>query len=186
MRICQCKNCGRIYEYIRKKKHTLDRCNSCVAITGLRERKTKALYEAKGGAKCSQCGYDKHTSALDFHHVDPETKKFTISSSLNRSLKSLLEEIDKCVILCANCHRVAEHELSKTGKSRNRGSPPIEPQIVNILELKRQGLTNFKIAERLGCTHQNVSRIVRREVHPIEELDLLNVRYNAHAGLVGC
>ncbi len=51
---------------------------------------------------CSRCGMDEKV-CLDFHHRDPKTKKYTIGSRL--SVKTLLIELAKCDILCANCHR---------------------------------------------------------------------------------
>jgi hypothetical protein len=61
--------------------------------------------EYKGG-KCSSCGYNKCIAALEFHHLDPSKKDFSISSSGNtRSWNKVKEELDKCVLLCSNCHR---------------------------------------------------------------------------------
>ena len=51
---------------------------------------------------CQQCG---ETSCLEFHHRDPKTKSFSIAHFINHSKKLILEEIKKCDILCANCHR---------------------------------------------------------------------------------
>lgn len=61
----------------------------------------------KGGA-CQRCGYDKYIGALDFHHRDPTQKDFTVSHRKNHKWsKSLEKELDKCDLLCANCHREA-------------------------------------------------------------------------------
>jgi len=61
------------------------------------------------GGKCSKCGYDKCTASLDFHHKDMETKDDGISNKINRrkvrTLEQLIPELDKCVLLCSNCHR---------------------------------------------------------------------------------
>ena len=59
---------------------------------------------------CSVCGYNKCAEVLDFHHSDCRKKgekKFSIASSLKKgiSLEIIKEEMNKCVILCANCHR---------------------------------------------------------------------------------
>jgi len=56
--------------------------------------------------KCSKCSED-HISCLDFHHIDPKEKEFNLSQALNRGIgkEKLLKEIEKCIILCANCHR---------------------------------------------------------------------------------
>lgn len=64
-------------------------------------RKTKAI-EYKGG-KCIVCGYNKSIRALQFHHLDPTQKDFGISGT-TKSFEKLKPELDKCVLLCANCH----------------------------------------------------------------------------------
>lgn len=54
--------------------------------------------------KCVRCGYDNCKSAIDFHHKDPTKKDFRISGRTTASLKTLQEEINKCIILCKICH----------------------------------------------------------------------------------
>ena len=55
------------------------------------------------------CGYDKHPGVLDFHHIDPSTKSFGVSSGgFSRSWTSIETEIKKCILVCANCHREIE------------------------------------------------------------------------------
>jgi hypothetical protein len=68
-----------------------------------RERKER-IVNLKGG-KCEICGYSKCIAALDFHHKDSNEKDFNISSMMLKSFKRLDEEIGKCLLLCANCHR---------------------------------------------------------------------------------
>jgi len=58
------------------------------------------------GGQCSRCGYDRCGEALEFHHPDPSQKDFGISNrGYTRSWKAIREEIEKYVLLCANCHR---------------------------------------------------------------------------------
>ena len=71
--------------------------------TNRRNAKEK-LVKYKGG-KCEICGYDKCVEALEFHHKNPEEKDFSISSYAVLSFKKLKEEADKCILVCANCHR---------------------------------------------------------------------------------
>jgi hypothetical protein len=78
-------------------------CNTCRASKKRKDNKLKAL-EFMGGSKCSKCGYDKCHFALDFHHIDEDKKKFTLSAHWNYSWQKLLPEIKKCVVLCRNCH----------------------------------------------------------------------------------
>jgi hypothetical protein len=59
------------------------------------------------GGKCEKCGYNHNLAAFDFHHRDPSTKKFQLDQRTlsNNSMKVILEEFEKCDVLCANCHR---------------------------------------------------------------------------------
>ena len=68
------------------------------------------IIKARGG-KCEHCGYDKNISALEFHHINPDTKEFQIDLRhfSNTSLDKLQIELDKCILLCANCHREIHH-----------------------------------------------------------------------------
>jgi len=72
-------------------------------------RKRKALKEVAVeylGGKCSNCSYDKCIAALEFHHVDPTQKDFNISRYYKKDFTDELKaELDKCILICANCHR---------------------------------------------------------------------------------
>lgn len=59
---------------------------------------------------CADCGGLFEPECMDFHHIDPKTKKFNVANLGNtaRALKHIEEEISKCVLLCANCHRKRE------------------------------------------------------------------------------
>ena len=58
------------------------------------------------GEKCQICGYNKCIKALELHHINPEEKEYTISGNLlNNSWQKLSKELEKCVLLCSNCHR---------------------------------------------------------------------------------
>jgi len=71
-----------------------------------RRRKLKRLAVEYKGGKCEICGYDKYLGALDFHHTDPNQKDFGLSSSgITRAWNLIKQELDKCVLVCANCHR---------------------------------------------------------------------------------
>ena len=65
----------------------------------------KKIVDLKGGC-CEQCGYSKSLRALTFHHRDPEYKSFHLNVRIlsQRSMKSILEELSKCDLLCFNCH----------------------------------------------------------------------------------
>lgn len=75
-----------------------------------RRIKDKAV-EYKGGC-CCKCGYNKHSAALEFHHINPEEKEFTWTKLRLKSWDKIIKELDKCVLVCANCHNI-EHSKSK-------------------------------------------------------------------------
>jgi hypothetical protein len=78
-----------------------------------RRKKLKVLGIIYKGSKCYKCGYDKYFEVLDFHHIDPSKKDFTISNQCNRSWNKLKKELDKCVVLCPICHRELHVEQNK-------------------------------------------------------------------------
>ena len=73
------------------------------AQTNYSKRVKEKLIEYKGG-KCQICGYNKCNRALEFHHLDPTQKDFTISGG-TKSFEKIKSEVDKCIMVCANCHR---------------------------------------------------------------------------------
>jgi transposase len=86
------------------------RCGRCSSAAVSRRRKSvkRRLVEEAGG-RCVLCGFDEHPAALQFHHVDPATKSFSIGEGgLTRSLARARAEAEKCVLLCANCHAQVE------------------------------------------------------------------------------
>lgn len=99
-RTCECKECHKIYrdkhyqenkEYYKEKaaKYRIDR--------------RKEFNKFKEGLKCSICG-ESRWWVLDFHHVDGTTKEKEVVN-LVESPRKLKEELKKCIVLCANCHR---------------------------------------------------------------------------------
>ena len=67
------------------------------------------LVEYKGG-KCEMCGYDRCIDALSFHHKNPNEKDFTIGGK-SYSFERLKKEVDKCIMVCQNCHIEIHHNL---------------------------------------------------------------------------
>jgi len=109
-RICNCSICKKDYVYSKKKSNSTIRCNSCY----VREHRQKLKDEAitlKGG-KCVMCGYNRCRMSLDFHHLNPDEKEFSISGN-NASRKRVLKELKKCILVCRNCHGEIESGLIK-------------------------------------------------------------------------
>jgi len=84
-----------------------DRACRTESVVRRRARVRFQLIEEAGG-RCLLCGHDRKMAALQFHHVDPTTKLFTLRNGDTRSLKRMRAEAAKCILLCANCHAEVE------------------------------------------------------------------------------
>ena len=70
------------------------------------QRRKKELAVERMGGKCQICGYDRCINALEFHHIDPNTKAADPSYLVMRSTWEKAQvELAKCIMICANCHR---------------------------------------------------------------------------------
>jgi hypothetical protein len=76
-----------------------------------RHQEVKRLLVAEAGGCCVVCGYDRCLFNLHFHHVDPATKRFPLTMARGKSLASYMEELAKCILVCANCHGEIEAGL---------------------------------------------------------------------------
>ena len=98
-------------------------CRVCESqIKKLEHQKEVQIFHKLKINGCAICGYNKCFDALDFHHSNPENKKFQISSiKLNK--KDFIEELNKCILLCANCHREThvEKKAKKDGNENGEG-----------------------------------------------------------------
>ncbi len=95
-----CKRCNKSYNS--GKGSYVDYCISCRVTIQRKELKQKAVDYL--GSVCSVCGYNKSLRALQFHHVDASDKDFNISSKGVIKWESIKAELDKCILLCSNCH----------------------------------------------------------------------------------
>ena len=111
----KCKSCTN--EYSRKHyRKNIERYKKRVKVNNekYKELRRNLIYEFKLSNPCTSCG-ESNPIVLEFHHLDPKTKRNDVSNMATHgySIKSIEEEIEKCVILCANCHR------KKTAKQQN-------------------------------------------------------------------
>jgi transposase-like protein len=86
------------------------RCKRCRSAAVARRRRTikRQLVEEAGGA-CAVCGYSRWLGALQFHHVESHSKEFHLAQGgYSRSIARSRAEMEKCVLLCANCHSEVE------------------------------------------------------------------------------
>jgi transposase len=86
------------------------RCTKCRSeAVSRRRRKVKRLLVEEAGGGCRVCGYNRSVAALEFHHLAPAEKSFSLSHrGVARSLDKARSEARKCVLLCANCHAEVE------------------------------------------------------------------------------
>lgn len=85
---------------------------------GRRQRKIEAI--AYKGGKCTVCKGEFHTAAFDFHHRNPEEKKIDPGLLMQCRDEVLYKELDKCDLLCANCHRILHYEEGTLGEIKRR------------------------------------------------------------------
>jgi hypothetical protein len=103
-----CINCG--------KKNVTNRddykyCSNSCRVSQKRKYYKRLGVEYKGGC-CVICGYDRCVRALHFHHLDPSEKDFSIAAKgYTRSWEKMKNELDKCVLLCSNCHSEAHENM---------------------------------------------------------------------------
>ena len=112
-----CSSCGIFLNeetgYKKTEKKWQAKCRSCFneyCVERWKKRKIQAI-EYMGG-KCQKCGYNKFYGALEFHHLDPNEKDYDWGKLRKRNWSDIKLELDKCVCLCANCHRETHGEAS--------------------------------------------------------------------------
>lgn len=90
---------------ILKKEKRIHRVLEARAENNARNLECKKRAMDYKGNKCCCCGYNATTAALDFHHIDPKTKSGNTSAIIKKSWNEAKDELDKCALVCANCHR---------------------------------------------------------------------------------
>lgn len=111
-----CKEIKNTTEFYNKRGRPASECKKCFnkrTIKNTTGRKKKILDELNIHA-CQICQYSKCIGALEFHHIDPDTKVKHVTPH-RVGFKKALEEAKKCMVLCANCHR-EEHERLRLGE----------------------------------------------------------------------
>jgi len=92
------------------------KCRQCnIDAVDKRRKKLKQQAIKYLGGGCCRCGYSKCTDALEFHHKNQTHKEFGISASgTTRSWAKIKTELDKCILICSNCHRELHYNERKT------------------------------------------------------------------------
>jgi hypothetical protein len=139
-----------------------------------KRRKTKELIVKYKGNECQICGYSKCISALTFHHVNEEEKLFEIGKislrieNIEQLNNDLLLELEKCELLCSNCHR--EKHVEITGEEfkeienivyKEKHKKIDRNEIFNLYFEKNIGIV--QISKILNCSKSSISEIVKEE-----------------------
>lgn len=156
-----------------------------------RQRVKQKLVAAFGGA-CAICGYDRCSQALDFHHLDPGEKDFAITGrGIPRAWKKVLDEAEKCVMLCKNCHTevhagllevpldarrmirpapdaIPMRRLLVRPKRGRQPPPPAKPKVPNrpkgkALRTMVQTSSRVAVAKRYGVSETAVRKWLRTD-----------------------
>lgn len=108
----QCKDCQRAAEKIHYQE-SKSRQDAVKETAVFQKNRNIMLVEQYKECGCKKCG-EKRPYVLDFHHINPQNKTGVIAHMIkSSSAENLLEELQKCVVLCANCHREF-HYLERT------------------------------------------------------------------------
>jgi len=94
------------------REHYLkNKAKQILANSEYKKKRRKEWQIFKSTLSCAQCGFS-HSAALDFHHENPEEKEENINRIIaNGQFAKAFEEIKKCIVLCANCHRIHHHDM---------------------------------------------------------------------------
>lgn len=148
-----------------KRKDSYYRCKKCASESVVRRRrlvKEKAI--AYKGGKCSICGYNKCNRALAFHHLDPETKDFSIShKGISRSWEKIKQELDKCILVCHNCHSELHENILREQNpdlyGRLNNFNPMSKRDPNRCSACDTEIFSFKATHCVKCSSKSKEKI---------------------------
>lgn len=171
-------------DFFYSKTENKYRCKECRkdAVIDKRRKNKIQLVNYKGG-KCEICGYDKCIDALEFHHINEETKSFEISNGNIRSLKDLKKEADKCILVCSNCHKeihakkreeelynkkliieknLEEYKQTTDYERKHKYRYPQEKDIESIKVSFSKGKSNTDIAKEFNFSLTTLRRFLKK------------------------
>lgn len=115
-------DCEHVYSDGKVKRWKCCACAVDYSSKSTKLAKIKCV-EYKGG-KCEICTYSKCIAALGFHHINPLLKSFDLSGTgLRKSWDKLTNELDKCQLLCTNCHCELHAEEDRIRIELNKKQP---------------------------------------------------------------
>ena len=109
----RCSKCGETEpsEFYGSQKYVCKTCHNRDCWNRQQDKKRRYIQERLGEIRCERCGYDGYIGALAFHHRDPTVKENSINDVRGQKYERLKEELDKCDILCHNCHSEVHAEM---------------------------------------------------------------------------
>lgn len=113
-----CKSCRKTID---KEYYNKDKSKKYKGNEARRKLIREWINDYKRNVKCSICS-ESHIACLTFHHSNPKNKEFGIgdSNGYGRSIESIKKEIEKCIVLCANCHMKLHYEQRELAQSVER------------------------------------------------------------------
>ena len=105
--IAKCPCCS-VSFYKGHSKHIY--CTKSCLDKYTRKKNQEVIHMYKINKGCELCGYKENAVALHFDHLEPKNKEFNISLDYKRPLNQMMEEIEKCRVLCANCHAIETYK----------------------------------------------------------------------------
>jgi hypothetical protein len=157
--ILLCSNCHR-------EKHSTER-----DAKKYKEIKAKLL-EIKGVFCCERCGYGEDFASLDFHHRNSEKKDFALGNAykfITKFMDKICEEIEKCDVICKNCHAVEHFDKKKFEMFQKEISNKIESfcekRVVDCEKIKNlceEGVSSKRIGIEMSLPKSTVSDCLKR------------------------
>lgn len=136
---------------------------------------TSKMILDKSLGKCKNCGYrGSNLASLEFHHTDPSIKKFAISHALLRKIKvsvqEINDEIEKCVVICRNCHKEKHFDTAKhlrlksviEHKTQNHKEVQAKINLDVVKSMLETGLSQQEISRKLKASKGSISGIAKQ------------------------
>lgn len=129
-----------------------------------RDARKRTMLTSLGG-KCKRCLRTieeiGHVAAFDFHHTNPATKRYGINRIYNLRAALREEELSKCIVLCANCHRIVE-ATNATFVASPLSSHGVKESVSLVLQKRKQGRPPLGSAHALQIATERMAAVIRR------------------------